>query len=220
MENVIIIGSSGQAKVVIDIIEKEKKYNIIGLLDRFRKVGEETLSYKVLGREEDIPKLIEKYNLKGGIIAVGDNWARYTVYKNISNIYPKFNYIKAIHPSAQIGKNVEIGKGTVIMPGVTINSNTKIGEFCILNTNCSIDHDNKMGNFSSIAPNGTTGGNVFIDGFSAVSLGAKVIHKIKIGKHSVIGAGSLILKDIPDFKVAYGVPAKVIKSREIGDSYL
>ncbi|MEY8214236.1 MAG: hypothetical protein RPR97_07095 [Colwellia sp.] len=57
MEDIIIIGSSGHAKVVIDVVQQEGKYHIVGLIDRFRKIDEETLGYKVLGKEEDLPEL-------------------------------------------------------------------------------------------------------------------------------------------------------------------
>lgn len=220
MENIVIIGSSGHAKVIIDIVEKENKYSIIGLLDRFREIGEETLGYKIIGKEEDIPNLIVKHNLVGGIIAVGDNWVRKIVYEKINSMAPNFTFVKAIHPSAQIAKNVKIGNGTVIMAGVIVNSNSTIGNHCILNTNSSLDHDCFMDDFSSIAPNVTIGGNVKIGKFSAVSLGANVIPGVTIKEHTVIGAGSLVLKDVPEFVVAYGVPVKVIRKREVGERYL
>ena len=51
MENIVIIGSSGHAKVIIDIIEREGKYNIAGLLHLFQNIGEETFSYKILDKK-------------------------------------------------------------------------------------------------------------------------------------------------------------------------
>jgi len=220
MKNIIIIGSSGHAKVIIDIVEKEKKFNIIGLIDKFRKIDEETLGYKIIGKEEDIPILIKKHNLDGGIIAIGDNWMRSKVYENIKFIQPDFNFVPTIHPSAQIAKNVTVGNGTAIMAGVIVNSNLSIGNHCILNTNSSLDHDSVMEDFSSLAPNATTGGNVKIGKFSAISLGANIINGIIIEEQSVIGAGSVVLKNIPKFSIAYGIPAKVIRDRKAGEKYL
>jgi sugar O-acyltransferase (sialic acid O-acetyltransferase NeuD family) len=220
MRNIIIIGSSGHAKVIIDIIEKENKYQIIGLLDKFKKVGEEVLGYKLIGEEKDIPGLIENYGLVGGLIAVGDNWTRKNIYEKIKLIAPNFQFIKAIHPNAQIARNVQIDNGTVVMGGAVINTNAIIKNHCILNTNSSLDHDCFMDDFSSLAPNATIGGNVTIGRFSAVSLGANVIHGITIKEHTVIGAGSVVLKDIPEFSIAYGIPAKVIRKREAGEKYL
>ena len=218
--NIIVIGSSGHAKVVIDCIEKENKYEIIGLLDRFKEVGSSAFGYKIIGKEEDIQNLIKMHKIEGGIIAIGDNFVRYLVYNKVSQTIPEFNFIKVIHPSAQIARNVLIGKGTVIMANTTISSEAVVGNFCIINNNSSLDHDSKMMDYSSLAPGSSIGGNAKIGLFAAVSLGAKVIHGITIGEHTVIGAGATVLKDIPKYVVAYGTPAKVIRNRTAGEKYL
>ena len=45
-------------------------------------------------------------------------------------------------------------------------------------------------------------------------MGTNVIDGVKIGKNSIIGAGSLVTKDIPDNVVAYGSPCKIIRDNE------
>lgn len=220
MEKIVIIGASGHAKVIIDIVEKEKHFAIVGLLDMSRKPGDTLLGYPILGPEESLPEFQAVFGITGGIVAIGDNWIRNKVVEKMRKIQPNFQFVSAIHPSASIGKNVEMGAGTVVMAGAVINPDSKIGRFCILNTRCSLDHDGKMGNFSSLAPGVITGGNVHIGAFSAVSLGANIIHGIKIGAHSVVGAGATVLEDIPDHAVAYGVPAKVTRERKKGEKYL
>lgn len=219
-KNIVIIGSSGYAKVILDIMQKEGKYNIVGLLDRNRKVGEETMGYKILGQEEDLPKLISEFQIIGGVIAIGDNYIRFKVSELIRSVSPNFKFVNAIHPNSSIGAEVQIGDGTVIMAGVIINPFSKIGDFCILNTNSSIDHDSIMEDFTSLAPGVTTGGKCTIGKFSVISIGATIIHNIEIGEHTIIGAGSLVVKSLSSNIVAYGLPAKEIRKREIGEKYL
>ncbi|NPV85251.1 MAG: acetyltransferase [Anaerolineae bacterium] len=218
--NIVVVGSSGHAKVVIDIIEREGQYTIAGLLDDFRPVGEEAFGYKILGKVADLAALVEGYRLEGGTIAVGDNWKRAKIAQTMLLALPGFSFITAIHPSAQIARGVHVGRGTVIMAGVVVNSDSQIGNFCILNTRSSLDHDCVMEDFSSLAPGATTGGNVHIGAFSAISLGANILQGRCIGSHTVIGAGALVVRDIPDHSLAYGVPARVIRHREEGESYL
>ncbi|MCB2291689.1 acetyltransferase [Clostridium sp. CS001] len=220
MLNIIVVGSSGHAKVIIDSIEKENKYEIIGLLDRFKKVGSSAFGYKILGKEEDLETLIKMYKIQGGIIAIGDNFIRYTVYNKISQAIPEFNFIKVIHPSSQIARNAVIGKGTVIMANSVISSDATVGDFCVINHNSSLDHDSKMSDYSSLGPGSSIGGNSKIGLFTAISLGSKVIHGITIGEHTIIGAGSTVIKDIPEYSIAYGTPAKVIRPRVAGEKYL
>lgn len=219
-QKVIIVGSSGHSKVIIDIFEKENKYQIVGLLDSYRNIGEETLGYKVIGNEEDLSDLLSKNSNCKLFIAIGDNWIRNKVMNKIIDIVPKIDFASTIHPSAQIGKNVQIGQGVAIMAGAIINSDTNIGDFAIVNTKASIDHDSRMLKFSSLAPNVTTGANVSIGEFSAISIGATIKHGILVGNHSVIGAGALLMKNCADNLIMYGVPAKAIRKREIGEKYL
>jgi sugar O-acyltransferase (sialic acid O-acetyltransferase NeuD family) len=220
MDNIVIIGSSGHANVIIDIVEQEGRYKIAGLLDRYRKVGEQTLGYLVLGQEEDLPQLTTRHTLRGAIVAVGDNFIRSRVAARARELCPDLPFVSAIHPKASVAKNVSVGEGTVIMAGVAINPCCSIGRFCILNTNSSLDHDSVMEDFSSLAPRATTGGNCLIGGYAAVGIGAVLIHGIHIGEHTVMGAGSIALRDIDAFKVAYGTPAKAIRDRKPGDKYL
>jgi sugar O-acyltransferase (sialic acid O-acetyltransferase NeuD family) len=218
--HIVVIGSSGHAKVVIDVIEKEGKYHIAGLIDSLKPVDETVFGYKILGAEDKLAALVASGDVLGGLIAIGDNWKRYLVSEKVKSLIPGFNFISSIHPSVQIGRGVILGDGSVLMAGAIVNSDSRIGRFCILNTKSSLDHDSVMDDFSSLAPNATTGGKVTIGRFSAVSLGASIIHGVRIGEHSVLGAGALAVDDIPHHSVAYGTPAKVIRKRLEGDKYL
>ena len=219
-KKIVVIGASGHAKVIIDIVEREGKYEVLGLIDSYKEKGRKTFGYAILGTEKLIPQLIEKENLYGGILAIGDNYIRQELFYKIKEIQPDFKYVNAIHPHAVIGAKVKIGKGVVIMPGVIVNTQSKIDDFCILNTKSTLDHECKMKKFSSLGPGTNVGGNVKIGECTAISLGAKVIENIDIGKHSVVGAGSLVIRNVGDFKIAFGIPAKEVRTRDIGESYL
>ncbi|MFJ5717813.1 acetyltransferase [Neobacillus sp. NPDC093127] len=215
MEKVIVFGASGHANVIIDILEKQKKYQVLGIfVDTSGMINTKVMGYPVLGN------ISEFYGSTKGVIAIGDNFGRKLVAKKIKEINPDFQFITAIHPSAIIGKNVEIGEGTVVVGGAIINPNTNIGEHCIINTKSAIDHDVRVGNFSTVAPGVTIGGNVVIGALSTISMGVNIIQKINIGNCTLIGAGSTVIKDIPDGVLAYGLPAKVIRKREIDEKYV
>ncbi|MDT7830649.1 acetyltransferase [Pricia sp. S334] len=220
MKNIVIIGASGHGSVILDCIEREGKYNVLGFIDSFKKKGIKQNGYEILGSEHDLPYLIEMYDIVGGIVAIGDNWTRKRVVDKVSKIAPHLNFITAIHPHAIIGKDVYVGKGTVIMPGAIVNSNAQIRDFCIVNTNSSLGHDGFMHDFSSFACGVSTGGGLFLGEFSAVSAGAVIREHIRVMEHTVIGAGSLVVKDVPDHVVAYGSPARIVRKRETGESYL
>lgn len=220
MKNVVIFGASGHGGVVLDCLEKEGKYNVVGFLDSFKKKGRRHCGYEILGNEFDLPYLIDKYNISGGFVAVGDNWIRKNIVERIAGISPEFEFISTVHPSVILGRDVKIGNGVVVMPGVVINANTEVGDFCILNTFSSIDHDSIMQDYSSLAPRVCIGGGFSLGKFSAVCLGAQIIESISIGEHTVVGAGSLVVRDLDSFVLSYGSPARVIRTRQEGEAYL
>ncbi|WP_036156480.1 acetyltransferase [Maribacter forsetii] len=220
MHNVIIFGASSHGSVVLDCLEKEDKFNVIGFVDSFKPKGSLVNGYQVLGSEYDLPYLMSRLNIEGGIVAVGDNWIRKKVVDKILEIIPGFNFVNTIHPKAIIGKDVVIGSGNVIMPGAIVNANSILHDFCILNSNSILEHDCEIGDYASLAPSSCCGGNVFVGSFSSICLGASVVNGIEIGEHSVIGAGALVVSHFGDKLIAYGSPAQFVRSREIGEPYL
>src|SRR5690606_22795096 len=138
MENILIIGASGHAKVIVDIIERQNQYRIQGFLDTYKQKGERLFNYPILGTENDLNNIAEKYEVYGCFIAIGDNYTRKIMARKIKALNSEIKFINAIHPSAIIGKKVRLGHGIAIMPGVIINSDSKIENFCILNTNSSL----------------------------------------------------------------------------------
>jgi len=220
-QNIIIFGASGHSSVIVDIIEKEDKYNIIGYIDSdIEKLNKKFLGYQILGTKKDLVSICKEHNTCQGLIAIGNNWKRYTVTQSIKEILPDFEFISIIHPSAEVSKRASIGSGSVIMAGSVVNSNAKIGDHCILNTGCIVEHDCRIEDYASLAPGVIVGGNVAIGNNTAVSIGAVIKNNIIIGEHTVIGAGAIVLNDISSNVVAYGVPAKFVRQRNQDDEYL
>jgi sugar O-acyltransferase (sialic acid O-acetyltransferase NeuD family) len=218
LKKIIVVGSGGHAGVVIDLIEQRNEYSIFGILDSFRSPRSSVWGYNVIGDEAVLLKI--KDEIDGGIVAIGDNQRRKEMVQKLNTFIPNFKFFSIVHPSAVISKRAKIGDGTVVMSGAVVSPHTFIGEQCILNTNSSVDHDCVIGNYVSIAPGATLGGNVKVGDATAISLGSNIIHSLEIGEQTIIGAGATVLNDIDSNKVAYGTPAKVIRSREKGDRYL
>jgi sugar O-acyltransferase (sialic acid O-acetyltransferase NeuD family) len=210
-EGIFVIGASGHAKVVIDIVERQSLCRIVGLIDTYKNPGTEVMGYQVLGGEGCLPDLMAKHGVSAAIVAIGDNRIRHHVALRTGSIAPSLAFVNAVHPSARIARDVAMGRGIVIMAGVTVNPGTRIGDFCYVNTNASVDHDNVLEAFSCIQPNAATGGNVRLGAFSVLAMGATVVQGISVGEDTIIGAGSTVLDDIPDRVIAYGTPCRVVR---------
>jgi sugar O-acyltransferase (sialic acid O-acetyltransferase NeuD family) len=219
-QRIVIIGSSGHAKVVAEIVEREGKASIVGLVDSFRPAGQEAFGYRILGDEQALGELAASHTAQAAIIAIGDNWQRARMARRVAQIAPQLEFACAVHPSAAIARDVLLGSGTVVMPGAVINPGSRLGLHCIVNTGASVDHDCELEDFSSLAPGAVLGGTVALGAYAAVMLGARVIHRRRVGAHAVVGAGALVLEDIPERVLAYGAPATVVRQRTEGEPYL
>lgn len=214
--DILIYGAGGHAKVVFDLLRSNSysQYNVIGFVDP-------SPSGQVFCGLPIFEKTPANHFQSGlGVVAIGENFSRGKLVKQLQAIYPEARFLTVVHPSAVIGADVSIGEGTVIMPGAVINTGTRIGSHCIVNTKSSADHDCVLEDFASLAPGVTLGGSCSVGEFSAVSLGANLIHGVSIGGHTVVGAGSLVLENITSLVVAFGTPCRVIRVRNPDDRYL
>jgi sugar O-acyltransferase (sialic acid O-acetyltransferase NeuD family) len=220
MKNIIIIGGGNQAQYVIDIVEKEGKYRIAGIIDSVKDIGEEVYGYKVIGKQDNLKELIERYQIYGYITAIGDNLNRYRVNHYIQYQYQSIKLVNAIHPTVPIGNNVTLGRGIVAMAGAIINPGAKIEDGVFLATGAQVEHDCIISSHASISAGTVLGGHVKLGILSALTLNVTVLDRIVIGDNVVVGAGSLVLKDIPNYVLAYGNPCKIIRERKLGEKFL
>jgi sugar O-acyltransferase (sialic acid O-acetyltransferase NeuD family) len=218
--DIFVFGASDHARVIIDIIELVGKYKIVGLFDSYKPKGYRVGAYEVLGDENDLIEASDRWGLCQGIIGVGDNATRMRIGYTLRTNIPEMEFVTAVHPSATLSRTANLGQGVLVMAKCYVGLNTEVGEGAVIATNSIFEHDGVMGAYATLGAGTTTGGHVTLGAGTAVCLGCTIIHGMTIGKHTVIGSGSTVINDIPSGVVAYGSPARVIRSRDSSDSYL
>lgn len=203
--DIVIIGAGGHAKVVISTLF-ELNFKIVGILDDDpNKWNQKYFNVPIIGPIE----LLKTGNYELGIVAIGDNKIR----NEIVNKYGNFcKWISIIHPFSSVHPSVQIGEGSVIFAGVVIQPDVIIGKHVIVNTSASIDHDCNIEDFVHIAPGCHLAGGVYVGEGSLIGIGSSIIPYKKVGKWSIIGAGSVVINDIPDCVTVVGVPARILKN--------
>lgn len=220
MRPLLVIGSSGHASAVLDVVELQGDYEVIGLLDSFEAAGVTKHGYHVLGAAEAVAEIAESLACRFVFVAIGDNWARWQISKKVSSVLPNAEFPAVIHPSVVVSKSARVGAGSVIMAASVVMTNTVIGEGCIVNTASTLNHDCRMDDYSSLSPGVHLGGAAAIGFRSSIGIGSTLREKVTIGRDTVIGAGSVVLNEIPDGVVAYGVPAKMARKRSEDERYM
>jgi sugar O-acyltransferase (sialic acid O-acetyltransferase NeuD family) len=212
MQRILIVGAGGHAQVVADILKQANNIGEtsipVGFVDDNPALHHQNLlGLPVFGTIAERKRIA----YDSVIVAVGNNTTR----KILSNrlVHEGEQFFTAVHPSAIIAPDVQIGTGTMICAGVIVNPCSVIGKHSILNTGCTLDHHNQIGDYAHIAPGVHTGGEVSVGEGSMIGIGATVIPRCQIRKWSIVGAGAVVIADVPEQVVMAGVPARIIKKK-------
>ncbi len=194
----LIYGTGGHSKVVFDSLSSSG-IKVLGFFD-------DSIRLKVF-KDLQVTKYSKDHLSKEKvIIAIGDNRNRKKVSVEIQH-----RIGKVVDGHSLISPESNIGNGSMVLQGVVIQTGTQIGEHVIVNTSASVDHDCIIGDFSHIAPNATLCGNVTVGEGTLVGAGSVIVPGIVIGRWSIIGAGSVVVRNVPDFTMVAGNPARIVK---------
>jgi acetyltransferase EpsM len=211
-ERLIIWGASGHAMVAADIVRLRDHYEIAGYLDDVEQErrGRPFYGSFVRGGREQLISLWRDA-IRWLFVAVGDCQARLA----LADVAREngFKLATLLHPQAILASDASVREGSLVAAGAVVSPAVRIGHNVIINTSATADHECVIDDGAHISPGAHLAGGVRIGRGTWVGLGSNVKEGVQIGSHSIIGAGSLVLDDIPGGVLAYGVPAKVISHR-------
>ena len=215
MKDLIIIGASGFGREVAWVAERineqNEEWNILGFIDDNPELKGKTVGgYPVLGGIDTVADYSDSYFM----CAIGSSKIRSQLIEKVNGILPNVKYAILIDPTVQISKRVKIGEGTVICAGNIITVDIEIGKHVIINLDCTVGHDAILHDFVTLYPSVNVSGISEVGTCTELGTGAQIIQSKKIGSHTIIGAGAVVVKDIPEKCTAVGSPAKPIKFHE------
>ena len=191
MKEIILIGGGGHCRSVIDVIEQEGRFKIVGIIDKPELLETDVLGYPVIGNDADLESLVKTHT--HAIVTVGQIESPNLRIK-LFDLALKAGFVlpAVISPRAYISRHADIGEGTVIMHNALVNSDTKVGRNCIINTNTLIEHDCTISDHCHIATSATINGGVLVESGCFIGSGAVTKESIIISKNSFIKAGSVV----------------------------
>lgn len=213
MTDIILAGSGGCMRELVWQMQEQNKqgvqWRIRGYVDRERPldgigvmVGGQRISY--LGDDDYLLRAAELINVA---VCVGTSKLRERIVQKLI-VNPSIQFPNMILGETKICGDVEMGKGCIISMDARISTNVHIGDFVFLNTGSMVCHDGCLGDFVTLSPDVKLAGNVTVGSCSELGMGTKVIQGIKIGRQVITGAGSVVVRDLPDVCTAVGVPAR------------
>lgn len=208
MEKIVLLGGGGHCKSVIDTIMTSCLYEIVGIIDLEKNVGEFVNGVEIIDNDENLIKY-KQAGINNAFITVG-SIGNPNLRIRLHDLGKKigFDFPTIVDKSSIISSDVKLGNGTFVGKGAIINANSIIGEQCIVNSGSIIEHDCTIENFVHIAPGVTLCGGVRIGENTHVGANATIIQYKTIGQNVIVGAGSVVITDLNNNVKAYGNPCK------------
>jgi sugar O-acyltransferase (sialic acid O-acetyltransferase NeuD family) len=195
----LLWGAGAQGRVVHDLAGA-CGYTDIAFVDD-RLAGGRLRQSPVFSRED--PRIGDYGHF---IVSVGDNVTRELLFEG--GLARGLEPALLVHPSAVVSRSAMIGRGSVVLPLVVVGADVVVGDNCILNTSCIVEHDSRICDHVHISPGAIIGGEVLVEPYAHVGMGAKVLSRLKVGGSCLLGAGAVAIADVPAGFVVSGIPAR------------
>ncbi len=217
LQKVVIIGTGGFGREVLDVIEAvnlvSPTYEILGFITEpgYHQPGDRINEAPVLGYYDWLEA--NRAGVKA-ICGVGAPAVRRRLVRKAEGLGVEF--LSLVHPRAVLTRWVTLGSGSIITAGCILTNKIRIGNHVHLNLDCTVGHDAMLEDFVTVSPGVHVSGNVTLEKGCFIGTGANLIEGKTVGEWSVVGAGSVVVKDIPPNVTAVGIPAREIKSKPAG----
>jgi UDP-N-acetylbacillosamine N-acetyltransferase len=220
MDRILIFGWGAQAKVVLEILASSNEFKAENVFTLDQPVPQDHKSYPVSMFEwEDASiKRCKADGITKAIVVHADNIKKARYITKVKSL--GFDLINLIHPKAYVATTAQLGCNIIVNANAVIHPYTSIANGTVVHALANIGHNCDIGMCCNISPGAVVGGWVQIGEGAYIYMNSTVLNNIKIGKHSIIGAGSMVVTNVPDNTTVMGNPAKTIwiKKPKVGDA--
>lgn len=199
----VLIGAGGFGKEVKAWLENYSAANVIhGFVD------DSVVDKDVIGTLEEHLIVADAHY----VTCFGTGASRVAVGVRLEQRGARFGTLVA--PMGNYASDVRRAYGGIFLGMCSISSNVAIGRFVLVQGFACIGHDVTLGDGVTVGSHAFIGGGATIGANTTVHPHATILPRVRVGNNVVVGAGSVVVKDVPDDVTVFGNPAKVIAVRE------
>lgn len=194
---ILLVGAGGHSLACIEVIEREDRFVIEGLLGLPGELGQQRLGYPVLGDDDALESLAAPG--RHALVCVGQIKSpepRMRLFERLQKL--GYALPSIVSPTATVSPHASIGKGSIVMHGAVINAGARVGANCIINSLALVEHGAAVGDHCHISTGVLINGDVSVGEGSFIGSGSQVREGIRVGRRCVVGLGTTLLKDLPD----------------------
>ncbi len=211
-EKVVILGAGAQAKYILEIFSISKSFKVECVIDvdnNPERLGKEIYGFKIQEWDKEYLLALKRKGLSKAIVAHGNNARKERLFIKAKEI--GFELVNAIHPKSIIASTAILGKNIIVNAGAIIQPFARIANGVMVHSGVVVEHDDIIEDFVNLGPGVRLAGGVRVKKGAYIYTGACIIPKITIGINSQVGAGAVVINDVPDNVIVVGNPARVLK---------
>jgi acetyltransferase-like isoleucine patch superfamily enzyme len=200
-------GGSLAAQTLLQLAREGQPYRLAGYLNDRLAAGTALYGGKVLCSFNDWSLLDRDLSFVAPLHKVGH--MQQNAMRILGLGIPCSRWTRLIDPRAAVAKDVCVGLGSIIGPFVSIDTETTVGTHSYVRPGAVVGHAAKIGDFVYVGPNTVICGFAQVETGTHIAPGATVRGDVKVGRFAVVGLGAVVTKNVRDYAVVAGNPARV-----------
>ena len=207
----VIFGAGGLGREVLLLVQQinahRPSWDVRGFYDDQAPASPTVAGLPYLGTSADLNASPAPLAVA---LAVGSPAGRAAVAGRLTS--PQLSFPILVHPRVALTslQRIMLGDGCIIQQGCILTCDIMLGRFVLLNLGCAVGHDAVIEDFCSLMPHANVSGAARLATGVYLGTSSTIIQGVSIGANTVVGAGAVVVRDLPANVTAVGVPAKVI----------
>jgi sugar O-acyltransferase (sialic acid O-acetyltransferase NeuD family) len=207
----LVVGAGGFAKQLIEIFNQLNQLKDVVLFDNYTYPLEDRL-YGLIPIIHSYEEVQLKFKSDSRFtLGIGNPEKRLSLAEQFIKMGGRLESV--ISPHAIVSRiNTQIGEGTVILTNSIVENGVRIGKGVLINIGTFITHDTSISDYAELCPGVRISGGCSVGSSCFLGTGSILLPKVHIGNGSIVAAGSVVTKNVPERVLVAGVPAVIKKS--------